>query len=148
MTIKNSNTQLGFTLIEALVVIFIIGVLAAIAIPSYLAFIREKAEYTKAVVTMGIIKTAMDEYRAENGDFPPDVLRNQRPEGIEEFPIFPENDTPADSLFDYDKEDDFARLVFLGTNGQKETPNSVVLGAIGEPIKFGDDLIINLYISP
>jgi type IV pilus assembly protein PilA len=51
----------GFTLIELLVVIIIIGVLAAIAIPTYLGQ-RQKGWRTAAVADMKNVATALETY--------------------------------------------------------------------------------------
>ena len=45
---KNYNKQSGFTLLELLITIVIIGILAAIAIPSYLDYTK-KAHYSEIV---------------------------------------------------------------------------------------------------
>jgi type IV pilus assembly protein PilA len=59
---KNGNK--GFTLIELLVVIIIVGVLAAIALPSFLSQIG-KARGAEAKSNLGTIARAQQTYRAE-----------------------------------------------------------------------------------
>ena len=53
------NAQKGFTLIELMIVIAIIGILAAIAIPSYQNYIK-KAAYSEIPLAMSSIRTAID----------------------------------------------------------------------------------------
>lgn len=53
------NVQKGFTLIELMIVIAIIGILAAIAIPAYQNYIK-RAAYTEVTSAMAPIKTAID----------------------------------------------------------------------------------------
>ncbi|MCK0911746.1 prepilin-type N-terminal cleavage/methylation domain-containing protein [Acinetobacter pittii] len=53
------NAQKGFTLIELMIVIAIIGILAAIAIPSYQNYIK-KATYSEIPLAMSSIRTAVD----------------------------------------------------------------------------------------
>jgi type IV pilus assembly protein PilA len=60
----------GFTLIELLVVIIIVGVLAAIALPSFLNQIG-KARGSEAKSTLGTINRSQQAYRLENGAFGP-----------------------------------------------------------------------------
>lgn len=58
----------GFTLIEVLVVIMIIGILASIATPLYLRHTR-RARASEAVGTMGLIRQALRDYRINNNTY-------------------------------------------------------------------------------
>ena len=58
----------GFTLIELLVVIIIVGVLAAIALPSFLNQIG-KARGSEAKSNLGTVNRAQQSYRLENSTF-------------------------------------------------------------------------------
>lgn len=58
--LRNSNEK-GFTLIELMIVIAIIGVLAAIAIPNFISY-RDKAYCTAAEKDAGTIAAALADY--------------------------------------------------------------------------------------
>ncbi|MBI2871421.1 MAG: prepilin-type N-terminal cleavage/methylation domain-containing protein, partial [Candidatus Omnitrophica bacterium] len=58
----------GWTLLELLVVLIIVGVLAAIAVPAYFHFV-EKARQTEAVSNLGSIRRAQLAHQAETGRF-------------------------------------------------------------------------------
>ena len=53
------NAQKGFTLIELMIVIAIIGILAAIALPAYQTYTK-KAKFTEVVLAVSSVKTAVD----------------------------------------------------------------------------------------
>ena len=59
----------GFTLIELLIVIIILAVLAAIAVPTYLTM-RDRAREAGTEAEMANIATALELYRADNESYP------------------------------------------------------------------------------
>ena len=59
----------GFTLLELLIVIVIIGILASIALPQYTSTI-EKARSGEAIINVGAIRVALDRYWYQNGTLP------------------------------------------------------------------------------
>src|SRR5471032_140339 len=61
--------QQGFTLIELMIVIAIIGILAAIAIPAYQNY-TIRAQVTEGLSLAEGWKTSISEYFAQNGAFP------------------------------------------------------------------------------
>jgi type IV pilus assembly protein PilA len=62
------NEESGFTLIELLVVLVIIGVLLAIAVPSYLGF-KERAEKRAAESNVRAAIPALEAYYSDNGTY-------------------------------------------------------------------------------
>lgn len=58
----------GFTLLEVLIVVIIIGILAAIALPQYVTTI-EKARSAEATSNIGALRSSMDRYWYDQGAF-------------------------------------------------------------------------------
>lgn len=98
-----NTAQKGFTLIELMIVIAIIGILAAVAIPAYQSYIK-KAAYTEITSAMAPIKTAIDtcygiEKDLESCDTPNEI-GEELPEGLngkalKQIEIQEGGDTPA-----------------------------------------------------
>ena len=69
------NEEKGFTLIELLVVVIILGILTAIAIPSYLSF-RGRAQDAAARANVRSIVPTIESYYADNNTYSGMTLAN------------------------------------------------------------------------
>lgn len=67
-----NRLQKGFTLIELMIVVAIVGILAAIAIPAYKDYIA-RSKVSECAATMGACKTSVTEYFNTRNAFPADV---------------------------------------------------------------------------
>ncbi|MBB1312171.1 MULTISPECIES: pilin [Aliivibrio] len=61
--------QKGFTLIELMIVVAVIGVLSAIAMPQYQKYVA-KAEVASVLATLTGVKTNVEAHTVEHGTFP------------------------------------------------------------------------------
>lgn len=68
------QAQKGFTLIELMIVVAIIGILAAIAIPAYQDY-TIRAQVTEGATLAGGVKAGMADYFAQNGTWPTQLTR-------------------------------------------------------------------------
>lgn len=66
---RRARRAAGFTLIEVLVVVLIIGILAAIVGPRVIGK-TEEARRTRVVADLKSIETALDLYKLDNGVYP------------------------------------------------------------------------------
>ena len=66
---KRVKSKKGFTLIELMIVVAIVGILAAIAIPAYLDY-TVKSKISEVTAAMDALTTAASEYHASTGFFP------------------------------------------------------------------------------
>ena len=66
--VKKLKNNDGFTLVELMVVVAIIGILAAIAIPNYQKY-QAKARQSEAKLGLGAVYTSQQSFRAETGTY-------------------------------------------------------------------------------
>ena len=62
------STATGFTLVELMIVVAIIGILAAIGVPQYQKF-QSRARQSEAKTSLGAVYTALKAYSAEQGTY-------------------------------------------------------------------------------
>lgn len=112
------NKQTGFTLIEVMVVIVILGVLAALIVPNVMGR-GEKAKVDTTVIKLQSIAGSLDQYKLDNGKYPSmqegglDALVNQ--------PATAKNWVPGGYVkggFPKDSWDNELQYVIPGTDGQ------------------------------
>jgi type IV pilus assembly protein PilA len=87
--IARSKNEGGFTLIELLVVIIIIGILLAIAVPSYMKF-RDRANKSAAQANVRASIPGAEAYYADNNTYANmtlTVLQNSYDQGIKDINV-------------------------------------------------------------
>lgn len=119
--------QQGFTLIEILVVVVIIGILGAVIVPNLLAR-PDQARVTAAETDLRVLASALDMYRLDNFQYPStdqglEALvsrpsgfpepRNWNPDGyIKKLP-----EDPWNSPYVYERDESNFALFSLGADG-------------------------------
>ncbi len=66
---KFSDSEKGFTLIELMVVVVILGILATVVMPKLVGR-TDKAKTTKAIVDISAMRVALKLYKLDNGTYP------------------------------------------------------------------------------
>ena len=81
---QNPHVQAGFTLVEIMLVVAIIGLLAAIAIPAF-SKARNDALVSKFLNDVRISVDYAEMYAMANGTYPPDVGPATAPDGAADY---------------------------------------------------------------
>jgi general secretion pathway protein G len=66
---KETSQQKGFTLLEIMVVIVILGILASLVVPNLMGN-KDKADRQKVVSDLIALENALDMYRLDNSNYP------------------------------------------------------------------------------
>ncbi|MGP9800010.1 pilin [Rheinheimera sp. NSM] len=72
------RVQQGFTLIELMIVVAIIGILAAVAVPQYQVYTQRATSTSQVVSAMRPVQLAISEWAAEFNELPTAVQYNGR----------------------------------------------------------------------
>ncbi len=77
-TISRTQKQNGFTLLELMIVVAIVGVLMAVAIPSYLDSVQ-KARRSDAMSALMDVANRLEQYMLDNNTYTTDLAKIKRP---------------------------------------------------------------------
>lgn len=129
----------GFTLVEIMIVVAIIGVLAAIAIPSFQRS-RVKAQNTAFINDLRIIEAAINTCILETKNYPADVYEKIMPPELAPYlkNIDFAKPTPIGGYWDYDY--NWGMKCGIGVKGPSRTTAEMM--KLGDFVQYGGEYII------
>ncbi|MEZ4485464.1 MAG: type II secretion system major pseudopilin GspG [Syntrophotaleaceae bacterium] len=137
MTRHIENNQRGFTLIEILVVVTILGILAAIVVPRILER-PEEARRTKAAVDIKGLEEALGLFKLDNGFYP------STEQGLQALVVKPQtgripNRYPENAYLKKTPVDPWGNPYIYLSPGVHDQYDLISYGADGEPGGDGND---------
>jgi type IV pilus assembly protein PilA len=96
----NTSHQKGFTLVELLIVVAIIGVLSSIAVPTYKNYVK-KSEAAAGYATARALLTNIDMHIQEQGSFPTDLADAGGSDDMNNLGLLSFDDTEQTVTFEF-----------------------------------------------
>lgn len=129
----------GFTLVEILIVVVILGILAAIVIPSF-ANATSDTQKTAFVQDLRTFEKAIMLYHGEKGEYPPDGGSGTVPAGLEPYVRVADwqSGTPIGGVWDNETDDILGVGIGVHFNGTGQTRDAAYMQQIDAMIDDGN----------
>ena len=129
----------GFTLMEILIVVMILGVLAAIVIVQF-GNVSEDAERQAFITSVRSFAEAAERFRLDNGEYPEDASSGNLPDGFGDYVTWNqwEGGTPIGGVWDSDDDFGISSAIGVHFNGTGPTRDDSYMQEIDSVLDDGD----------
>jgi general secretion pathway protein G len=129
----------GFTLVEILIVVVILGVLAAVVIPQF-ASATQDTRKTAFAQDLRIFKDALLRYELDNDQMPPDGGSGAVPAGLEPYVNVGkwQSGTPIGGVWDNETDDIVSAGMGVHFDGTGDTRDATFMADIDRMVDDGD----------